>query len=280
MATTELSLVDLLQIAADIDVVDVGANPIDGERPYRPLMSNGIARVVGFEPNEEALDRLLQQRGPHETYLPHAIGDGKRHTLHICRAEGMNSLLRPNDELLKLFHGFPQWGEIVRTREIDTVRLDDVPQIQDVDLLKIDIQGAELMVFQHAPKVLSRCVVVHTEVEFLPLYVDQPLFSDVERFLRAQGFVLHKFDDMVSRAIAPMLIGGDVFKGLGQVVWSDAIFVRDFTRLGAMESDKLLKMSIILHDMYGSHDLVLLLLREHDRRLNTAYADTYLEALN
>jgi len=126
MATTQLSLVDLLQIAADIDVVDVGANPIDGDRPYRPLMSNGIARVVGFEPNEEALDRLLQQRGPHETYLPHAIGDGKRHTLHICRAEGMNSLLRPNDELLKLFHGFPQWGEIVRTREIDTVRLDEI----------------------------------------------------------------------------------------------------------------------------------------------------------
>ena len=279
MATTQLSLVDLLQIAADIDVVDVGANPIDGDPPYRPLVSNGIARVVGFEPNEAALAKLLEQRGPRETYLPHAIGDGRRHTLHVCRAEGMTSLLRPNDALLKLFHGFPQWGEVVQTRQVDTIRLDDVPEIQNVDLLKIDIQGAELMVFEHAPRVLSQCVAVHTEVEFLPLYVDQPLFADVDHFLRGHGFVLHKFDRIVSRAIAPMLVDGDVYKGLGQVVWTDAIFVRDFTRLEAMDSDKLLKMSIVLHDMYGSHDLVLHLLREHDRRLRTGYAETYLEAL-
>ena len=33
-----------------IDVVDIGANPIDGDPPYRLLLDAGLCRVTGFEP--------------------------------------------------------------------------------------------------------------------------------------------------------------------------------------------------------------------------------------
>ena len=279
MATSPISLVDILDLRVDVDVIDVGANPIDGEPPYRPLILNGLAHVVGFEPNPEALNELQRVKGPHETYLPYVIGDGHRHTLHLCRAPGMTSLLEPNRALLTYFHGFPEWGEVLRTEEVETVALDDVHEISDADLLKIDIQGAELMVFRHAPRVLQRCVVVHTEVEFLPMYIGQPLFSEVEQHLRAAGFVLHKFDSMESRAVAPMAVNGDIYRGLGQVFWADAIFVRDFTRPEALSDEKLLKLCIILHDMYKSYDIVFRLLQEHDRRRATRYGDRYIVEL-
>lgn len=54
------------------------------------------------------------------------------------------------------------------TREVETVRLDDVPETASVDLLKIDIQGGELMVFQNAERRLADALVIQTEVEFLP----------------------------------------------------------------------------------------------------------------
>jgi hypothetical protein len=191
----------------------------------------------------------------------------------------MTSLLEPNRVLLTYFHGFPEWGEVLRTEEVETVALDDVSEISDADLLKIDIQGAELMVFRHAPRLLQRCVVVHTEVEFLPMYIGQPLFSEVEQHLRGAGFVLHKFDPLVSRTVAPMAVDGDIYRGLGQVFWADAIFVRDFTRPEALSDEKLLKLCIILHDMYKSYDIVLRLLQEHDRRRATRYGNRYVAGL-
>ena len=38
------------------DVVDVGANPIDDEPPYTPMLAAGLCHVTGFEPQHEAPD--------------------------------------------------------------------------------------------------------------------------------------------------------------------------------------------------------------------------------
>jgi len=45
-----------------VDVVDVGANPIDGIAPYQRLLDDGLARVVGFEPNLDALAKCLTEK--------------------------------------------------------------------------------------------------------------------------------------------------------------------------------------------------------------------------
>ncbi len=100
------SLSELLQIKHPIDVVDIGANPIDGEAPYKPLLDAGLAHVYGFEPNPDALARLNSIKGPNETYVPNAVYDGNEQELKVCKAQGMTSLLEPNAELLSYFHGF------------------------------------------------------------------------------------------------------------------------------------------------------------------------------
>ncbi len=261
-----------------IRIVDVGANAIDGTPPYAPLLRDG-ATLVGFEPNPEALARLVQMKGANETYLPHAIGDGQAHTLHICAAEGMTSLLSPNPTVLSLFHGFSQWSQVTATRPVETMRLDDIDEAQGADMLKIDIQGGELMAMQNAEELLKTLLVIQTEVEFLPMYVGQPLFSDVDQFLRSRGFVLHRFFPTVSRVISPMLVDNNIYAGMSQLVWADAIFVRDFTRLDALADHQLLATAAILHDCYGSFDLALHLLTEHDRRSGATLSAVYLAGL-
>jgi FkbM family methyltransferase len=270
---------ELLGLTCRVKVVDVGANPIDGPSPYAPLLKIGRADVVGFEPNPEALAKLNSQKGPHETYLPHVVADGRRQRLRICALPGMTSLLEPNPAVLSLFHGFSEWSQVVQVKELQTVRLDDVPETAGLDMLKIDIQGGELMVFEHATERLKDALVIHTEVEFLEMYLGQPLFADIDRFLRARGFVIHKFDPLVGRDFQPLLMSLDRYVGHSQLFWADAVFVRDFTRLERLDADQLLRLVVILHDCYRSHDLVLFLLREYDRRVGASYGDAFLRAV-
>jgi hypothetical protein len=93
-------------------VVDVGANPIDGDPPYKTMLAAGLCEVTGFEPQDAALKRLEQKKGPRERYLPYALGDGTQRTLHVCELEGMTSLLVPDPDHLALFNLFPAWGTV------------------------------------------------------------------------------------------------------------------------------------------------------------------------
>lgn len=260
-----------------IKVVDIGANPIDGTPSYLPLLQAGYAQVVGFEPQPEALAELNRKKGPNETYLPMAVGDGKKHTIHFCASSGMTSLFQPNLKVLGLLHGFPEWSRVMKTEEVMTHRLDDVPEAAGFDLLKIDVQGAELMVMQNAVASLKDALFIQTEVEFMPFYIDQPLFSDVDQFLRQYGFVLHRFERLISRAIKPLVVNNDIYAGLSQLFWTDALYIRDFTRLELLTSDQLLRLALILNDCYNSIDLALLLLIEHDKRTQSNYSQLYQE---
>ena len=51
----------------------------------------------------------------------------------------MASLVEPNIELFEFFRGFPEWGKFIERIPLSTVRLDEVEEIQNIDLLKIDI---------------------------------------------------------------------------------------------------------------------------------------------
>src|ERR1700709_2106168 len=106
------SLHQILSPARRTAIVDVGANPIDGDPPYKAMLAAGLCEVVGFEPQAEALARLKEMAGPHERYLPHALGDGTAQTLHVCSLGGMTSLLVPDAAQLALFNLFPIWGEV------------------------------------------------------------------------------------------------------------------------------------------------------------------------
>jgi FkbM family methyltransferase len=259
-----------------LKIIDIGANPIDGPAPYAACLEGGRAEVVGFEPNREALARLLARKSPRETYLPYAIGDGDRHTLNICQAPGMTSLLRPNAQVLGLFHVFPSWGQVVGVEEVETRRLDDIPETRGCDYIKLDIQGAELMVLRNAAERLRDAVVIHCETEFLQMYTDQPLFADVALFLRGHGFAFHRFFPIVSRMVQPLSMDEDIYAGMSQQLWADSVFIRDLTCLDDLSEKQLLAMAAILHDCYQSLDVVVHLLIAYGRRTGRELTGSYL----
>src|ERR1700761_2444040 len=196
-------LSEILRPARRTAVVDIGANPVGGDPPYKRLLELGLCDLVGFEPQPEALAKLQTQAGPRERYLPDAVGDGARHTLHICAGDGLSSLLVPDPERLALFAGFAEWGTVTGTLPLQTRRLDDIAEIDAIDFLKMDVQGGELAVLIHGKAKLARAVAIQVELSFFPLYRDQPTFGDVDRELRAMGFLPHGFAEAHIWPVAP-----------------------------------------------------------------------------
>jgi len=92
---------------------------------------------------------LNLKKGANETYLPFAVGDGREHTLNLCAYSGWTSIFVPSAAALEAFSFFKNNARVVGQTRVQTRRLDDLVEVDDIDFLKIDIQGGELAVFVH-----------------------------------------------------------------------------------------------------------------------------------
>jgi hypothetical protein len=96
---------------------------------------------------------------------------------------------------------------------------------------------------QGAGAVLDACLGLEIEVEFTALYQHQPLFADVDRFLRARGFVLWRLSQLVHYSERPLPgltrsetqfysdIPTLMTAGAGRLFWGHAVYFRDYQAL-------------------------------------------------
>jgi FkbM family methyltransferase len=259
------NIAPLLPPLPRLKIVDVGAMSVgEGTDAYSPLTRATPCDVYGFEPGVEALAKLNASAKPGHHYLPYLIGDGSARTFYECNFNMTSSLFEPNMELLSKFQHLAELTLVQKTHAVETRRLDDIPEVEGTDFLKTDVQGAELMVFQGAARILDNALVIHTEVQFVPLYKGVPLFH---RFTQA------------GRTFKPLIFMNDVTAMLSQILWGDAIYVRDFMQFDQLSSVALLKMATILHETYRSVDLAAFALASYDRKNASNLQQIYLEKL-
>lgn len=105
---------------------------------------------------------------------------------------GFSSLLRVNPEYTRRRGAIVQDQVTVRATTLDEYFFDKaVPH-----LLWIDVEGAELQVFQGGERVLQNVRLIHVEVSFRPMQIGKPLFWEIEKYLRAFGFALQGFTEV------------------------------------------------------------------------------------
>ena len=259
-----------------LKIVDVGASFIETEEPYSPLLRTLECDIVGFEPVEKELAKLQQNASSNQTYLPYVVGDGSDGMFHQCNETVTSSLFEPDQETMDLFQMLGEFTKVVERTPVSTKRLDDIPEVLGTDYLKLDVQGAELMVLKGAEKLLQGISVIHTEVEFVPLYRNQPLFAEIDSFLRTQGFLFHRFTGVSGRTFKPLYDRRNGAAALSQSLWADAVFVKDFRAFDQLEPSLLVKLAAILHENYRSLDLAALALKAHDKVVGTDFASAYL----
>ena len=256
-----------------ITILDIGASFVPGQQhQFADLVDSGQARLVGFEPIAEECALLNLKKGPNEQYLPYLLGDGTDRTLFITNSAFCSSMLEPNAAVISQFQAYKQMCAIKSKIPMSSTRLDAIEEIgSDVDLIKIDVQGAELEVLSAGLSVLSKTLAIKIEVWFIPFYQGQPLFAEVDQFLRKAGFRFLGLSDFGGQKLAPFAAKqhGDAFP-VSQLIWCDATYVRDLS--SSLDPECHLKMALIYFEIFRAIDFAHFHLSQYDDMTGTHHA--------
>ena len=165
-------------------LLDVGAR--DGIGWPWCTAQNNTLNVILVEPDPIEAKALEDQN--QGCVLPYALWNEETElTLNINNSPGTSSVFKPNMPFLQQFEDSQRFEAreeiIIQTKTIDTLAQNK--EIDSIDFVKIDVQGGELAILQGGEDFFKKNLVgLEVEVEFCPMYRDQPLFSDVDYFAR------------------------------------------------------------------------------------------------
>jgi FkbM family methyltransferase len=242
-------------------LVDVGAR--DGVDPrWDPFAA--VIDVAAFEPDPTECERLADAARalPYPArFYPHALWREPAGGVpfHVANWPVASSIYAPNDEFLRAFPGARALLATREVRTISTTTLDRACAEHAVgcDVLKLDVEGAELDVLRGGESVLAGALALEVEVELNPVFSDQPLFADVDAHLRERGWALQGLRRTSWRR-GPALESEASGAG-GQIVSADALYLGGRVA-GELDAIRELKL-LVIASAYHQHDLVLARLR-------------------
>ena len=278
------NLVEIIQkskVNCKFTILEIGALPIeDSKEPFYHLLEYfPSSEIIGFEIQKELCDKMNSKASKGIKYYPHALGEkDEKKTLYNTEHPMCASLYKPNEKLIRLYNNL-NYAYLKNETKIETTALDtfvDKYNIRDIDLIKIDIQGAELDVFKGGKKILQNVLKIICEVEFVSIYKNQPLFGDVCNFLNNYDLMFNKFLNLSGRTLKP-LISKENPNLASQHMWSDAVFIRHIEKIQDLNNEKLLKLSL-LSTIYNSIDLAYFCLLVYDKRNSSTIAKEWISS--
>ena len=264
-------------------ILEIGAVPLEGApEPFHQLLDLFPgSNILAFEVDKDLCERLNKTSRPGLKFFPTALGRTEEtRPFYETKHPMCCSLYKPNERLISLYNNF-EVAQLKSEGSIETVSLDFFAKennIQSADFIKIDIQGAELDVFQGGRNILSQIVAMVCEVEFIPHYIDQPLFGDVCAFLSREDIMFHKFLGLAGRALSPIVVGNNP-NNATQHIWSDAVFIRDIFKIPELPPQKLLKLGMLAY-LYGSPDLTYHCFQHYDKQNGTGLKGSFFTLLS
>jgi len=192
-----------------IIIFDIGACEAEDSIRYSLLFPE--AHIYAFEPNPENIslakknievykksniqiieEALSDKVGIAEFY----ISSGNPNPEKIIEESDWDfgnkssSILPPGK--IKQTHDWLKFNKKISVRTDTIGNFAKRKNIQKIDFVHMDVQGAELKVLKGAGKFISNIKLIWLEVSTLELYKNQALQKHVERFLKKNGFVLIK----------------------------------------------------------------------------------------
>lgn len=197
-------------------IFDIGANIGQTTAIYSGLFPQ--ATIYSFEPFPSAFKQLSDTFSKNDRVNPVqvAISNTKgTKKFYVNHSSYTNSFFPSSKEVHRWVEPREQI-EHVDTIEVPTTTIDDFcrqKSIKTIDILKMDIQGGELLALEGASQQLEQGAIalIYTEVMLVPIYEGQAFFNEIYNFLARYGFALF---DIYNRE----------YNANGQVKWADAIF--------------------------------------------------------
>lgn len=181
-------------------IFDVGAHYGHVSRKFRELFPTSA--VYAFEPFKESFEQLKANIASDPKVTVCNFGLSNRNgmqSFHSNSSSATNSLL-PSDEA-----GIQTWGvDLLETQKLVEAQfktLDSVVhtmRIPRIDILKIDVQGAEHLVIEGAAAACSQGLIrlIYSEIIIQPTYKGQKRFDEALASFYNNGFDLYNIYNM------------------------------------------------------------------------------------
>ena len=194
-------------------VIDAGANR--GAFTDAFLQLHRPARMVLVEAIPELAFKLGEKYSSDSriSVVAAALSDQNGEApFEINRSEASSSLLRIDPRNSKWFG---RDLSVANSIHVPTLTLPDLlarEKMESVDLLKLDLQGAERLVLTGGAPALDQVQVIYTEVFFEKLYSGAWLFWEMNEFLSRRGFKLCGLSNIVHASDGDLVQANATFR--------------------------------------------------------------------
>jgi FkbM family methyltransferase len=249
-------IIDKLLENNKINVMDIGCR--GGGSPELFFLYKHI-NLIGFDADKDEVDNLngnkeLASQFNRVAFYNYALDaeEGIK-TLYLTRSLGSSSLYRPSSKYKSLFSRSAL--DVMSEIQLKTEKLDVVVEkemIEDIDFIKLDTQGTELNILKGPEKsLLPNILMVESEVEFQEAYENQPLFPELDIYLREHNFTLFYLNRVYERISTLNSNKYGYSKGL--LTFGDVLYVKSISASQDFSSEKIVKFIVLLAN-YGYYD--------------------------
>ena len=248
-------MIKKLELGAPLQVANIGARITKEVPVYKPLLDHGVAHLHGFEPEPEAFEELKAAVADNVSVYPVAVGKPGPATFYAHHIGALSSVFKFCASAAK-YLGKEFWVKRPVTEyDMTLVALDQIDDLPSLDILKMDVQGAELDVMTGGSKRLADCVMIIPEVRFYRMYEGEPMWADVDQEMRAQGFVLHKFLSQKSVVLPSSQKKAFHKRAASQLLDGDAVYIRNFENPTMLSDRQLIALALAADIVAESPDL-------------------------
>ena len=203
-------------------IVDIGAS---GGIDTRWKNLTSYFKCILFEPDPREYSILKENSDSNLIVLNSALSDSNQTVeFHLCKKQEVSSIFPPNFDLLNKFPDSERF-KVQKNIRLNTDTLNNQlikVGVNEVDFIKIDTQGYELPILQGSYDYLDSVIGLEIEVEFVEMYKGQPLFDEVDGFVKNKGFSLVD----LKRSYWKRKETGSTTNKKGQLIFGDALYFK------------------------------------------------------
>ena len=180
-------------------ILDVGARDLTESIVLSEKYPN--SKVISFECNPQTLPICRENSKNHLNIelIDKAVNDYngtcKFYPINPSKTETTWEDGNPGASSLFIANGTYPFEKYVQDEiEVECVRIDTTLQernIDKVDIIWMDLQGAELIALKSLGDILKNVSIICTETEMNPMYRDQALFKDIDDYLKEDFDFVH-----------------------------------------------------------------------------------------
>ena len=187
-----LEIMSLLPRNRPLTFIDIGANA--GQFSTAMCAEYKIEKGILIEPVEKLIP-VLKNIFPDEQVfkiMHAAVSDRVEETDFYVNhdADFVSSLFKLDNKGDAVGHLHFEDAVLTKVQAVTLDHITKAEKLHAIDLIKIDVQGAEHLVLQGAAETLKKTRVVYTEFSFKPVYEGSSVFTDLYRFLSDNNFIL------------------------------------------------------------------------------------------